>query len=202
MLYKKTHNDWLFFLLVLLVYTTACEKEYSYEGGAIPPPVIVPVDSIQPADSTHVDPGELPTCPFCVNTGDIPVSSWSFKTGNSLLCGKVDTAIILSLERNTFTFFGPATCGTDTGLIFTVSLNPNSLDRNIENIAASNTVFYYYHTNEPYILISAANQPFMLTITTYNQSTKIATGTFSGQGYRQDGRAVNVTDGKFKIKLQ
>ncbi len=203
MLHKKNYSTYFFFVLTLLVYATACEKEYSYEGGGTPPPtIIVPVDStLQPADTIVPDPGELPTCLSCSNTIDIPVSSWSFKTGNSFLCGKVDTAIMLSLERNTFTFFGPAACGTDTGLIFTVSLGPNSLDRDIENLVASNAVFYYYHTYAPYVLISRADLPFSLIISSYNHTTKMITGTFSGTGLRQDGRGVHITDGKFKMKL-
>ena len=202
MLYKKTYINGLLFLLLLVVYTTSCEKEYSYEGGnAQPPPITVPVDSTHPADTIHLDPGELPPCISCIESNDIPASSWSFKTGNSLLCGRVDTAIMLSLERNTFTFFGPSACGTDTGLIFTVSLSPNALNRDIENVEASNAVFYYYHTYSPYILTSLFNQPFRLNILSYNHTTKLVTGTFSGSGYRPDGRAVNITDGKFKTKL-
>jgi len=192
----------LCFLLLLMLYLAGCEKEYSYEGGAVPPAVTIqPGDSSLPADSIHLDPGELPNCLSCTDPATLPAWSWSFKTGHSLLCGEVDTAIMLSLERNTFTFFGPATCGTDTGLIFTVSLAPNALDRDIQHITASNAVFYYYHTNAPYILTSQAGQSFRLTIIDYNHSTKLVTGTFNGTGFRGDGRGVTVTDGKFKIRL-
>jgi hypothetical protein len=201
-MYQKVKKYSLPFFILVLLYTSACEKEYSYEGGATPPSVItLAPDSIQAADTIHLDEGSLPNCLPCINTGDIPASSWSFKTGNSFLCGEVDTAFILDLERSTFTFFGPATCGTDTGLIFTVSLGPNGLDRDIVNLPAANAVFYYYHTNAPYILLGHADQPFSLIISSYNHSTKLVEGTFSGTGFRQDGRAVNVTEGKFKIRL-
>ncbi|MBL0355808.1 MAG: hypothetical protein IPP72_02485 [Chitinophagaceae bacterium] len=202
MIKQTGHIKFLFAILVLLLYITSCEKEYSYEGGNIPSFPVVIVDTVTPVDtSNNVDPGELPGCNFCIDSTDIAEAEWSFKTGHALLCGKVDTAIMLSLARNTFTFFGPATCGVDTGMIFTISLGPNSLDRDRENIVATSAVFYYYHTNAPYVLVSHNDQPFSFTITSYVQATKMLTGTFNGSGFRQDGRAVNVTDGKFKCKI-
>jgi hypothetical protein len=201
MLNKQRNIHWIFYLL-LAVFFAACEKEYSYEGGGSPPVVVIPpVDTTHTQDSTILDPGALPNCPSCINTNDIPMGEWSFKTGNSLLCGQVDTAIMLSLERNTFTFYGPATCGADTGIIFTVSLGSNKLDHDLTNITATNAVYYYYHTFGPYVLVSHFDQPFMLIISSYNNTTKEISGTFSGIGYRQDGRAVNVSDGKFKMKI-
>ncbi len=199
---KRLFYSFLFFVLLLIGFAS-CEKEYSYEGGATAPTgiIIIPIDTIQSSDTVRLDPGELPPCTSCDTAGDLPAVSWSFKTGNSLLCGRVDTAIMLSLERNTFTFFGPATCGIDTGLIFTVSLGSNFLNKTVENVEATNAVFYYYHTLAPYILVSHFDQSFKLTITSYNHITKVVKGTFSGTGYRQDSRAVIVSDGKFNFKL-
>lgn len=187
--------------LVLQLYISSCEKEYSYEGGNTAPVVVIPVDTTDSVDTVVFDPGALPNCPFCLDVIDVQISSWSFKTGNSLLCGEVDTAFVLNLERSSFTFFGPSFCGADTGLIFTVSLGTVGLNGDLENLVAANAIFYYYHTNQPYVLLSHADQPFSLTITNYSHTTKIATGTFSGTGFRADGRAVNVSNGKFKFKI-
>ncbi len=201
MVLKTSHIKYLFGLLLLTVIS-ACEKEYSYEGGGTPiAVVIVRGDSTVSTDSTVIDPGVLPNCPSCIENSVLSPNTWSFKTGNSLLCGTVDTAIMLSLERNTFTFYGPATCGIDTGIIFTVSLGLNTLDRDRIDITATNAVYYYYHTFSPYVLTSHFDQPFMLVITSYINSTKEVIGTFSGAGYRQDGRAVNVSDGKFRFTI-
>jgi hypothetical protein len=188
--------------LAISVFIASCDKDYSYEGGSvIPVPAIIPlpVDTIK-TDTIIVNPGELPACKVCIDSGDIKVASWSFKTGNALICGRIDTAIILNLERSSLTFFGPSACGVDTGIIFTVHLGTNGLVKDVQNIIATNAIFYYYHTNAPYILLSHADQPFKLTITKYDHLTKIMTGTFSGNGFRQDGRAINITDGKFKCK--
>lgn len=202
MICKKLLNSFLLFFLLLIGFTS-CEKEYSYEGGATAPTGIgiIPIDSIQSSDTVRLDPGELPPCASCDTAGDLPAASWSFKTGNSLSCGRVDMAIMLSLERNTFTFFGASNCGIDTGLIFTVSLGLNFLNKTVENVEATNAVFYYYHTLAPYVLVSHFDESFKLTITSYNHITKVIKGTFSGTGYRQDSRAVFVSDGKFNFKL-
>jgi len=189
------------FLLLILIFIS-CEKEYSYEGGdSLPPTVTLPIDSTFPGDTTHYDPGALMSCSSCKDSPDIAESSWSFKTGNSLLCGTVDTAFILGLERSSFTFFGPSACGGDSGLIFTVYLSPNTLKRDTSNMDATYAVFYYYHTGQPYILTSHSDQSFNLTISSYVHATKMVTGTFRGTGFRDDGRAVSVVSGKFRIRL-
>jgi hypothetical protein len=201
MLFKFAHIKLLFLMLVLMHCIASCDKEYSYEGGnAVPPVVIIPVDTTAHTDTIPADPGALPHCSFCNSSTGIAEGEWSFKTGNSMLCGVVDTSFMLSLTRNTFTFFGPSHCGADTGLIFTITVG-TSLDRDLTNITATSAIFYYYHTNFPYVLLSHNDQPFSFTITSYVYATKLATGIFSGPGFRQDGRVVNVTQGRFKIKL-
>jgi len=202
MMKRVSYGRFIFSLLMIVCCCYSCEKEYSYEGGNVPPPgVIFPVDTTSPVDTVATDPGSLPPCAFCIASNDVQESTWSFKAGNSLLCGAVDTAIMLSLERNTFTFFGPSSCGPDTGLIFTVSLGSNSLDRDITNLEAASAIFYYYHTSAPYVLLSHNDQPFRLQITSYVHAEKMLTGTFSGAGFRQDGRAVVVSEGKFKFRI-
>ncbi|MFT3681626.1 MAG: hypothetical protein QM791_15250 [Ferruginibacter sp.] len=183
----------------VVIFFLSCEKEYSYEGGIATPPVIIDTTNTKP-DTTHQPgPGELPPCKFCNETGEMEDFTWSFKTGYSLLCG-IDTAII-NTERTSFTFFGPSLCAADSGLIFTVYLSPYVLNKDITNLTVSYASFYYYHTGQPYVLSNKTNESFKLTITNYIHSTKTAEGTFSGTGYRQDGRAVAISSGRFKIKL-
>ncbi len=198
---EKLYHPCIFLIAGIIFLLASCDKEYSYEGGnTVPPVVVVPVDTILPSDTIHIDPGALPNCPACNNNNDVAEGYWRFKTGNSILCGKVDTSFMLSLEKNVFTFFGPSNCGADTGIIFTVNL-PASLNGDTTNVRASSAIFYYYHTNFPYVLLSHNDQPFYFMITSYVLSTKIATGVFSGPAFRADGRSVVVSDGKFKIKL-
>jgi hypothetical protein len=198
MQYKNCHITFIILLFVGLCM--GCEKEYSDEGSTTVEPALIDTTVIITTPVVTIDPGALPNCPAC-NAAIDTVGAWRFNTGNSILCGRIDTAIILNLERSTFTFFGPATCGADTGIIFTVSLGTHSLAADIVNIAATNAVFYYYHTNAPYVLLGHADQPFNFTILSYDHSTKIIKGIFSGTGFRADGRAVQVTNGKFSCKI-
>ena len=179
-------------LLLLLLMNVSCQKELYWDSEI----TALPVDSIP----IVIDPGALPNCASCLQRDTVNTYTWSFKTGVSQLCGRVDTAII-NVDRSSFTFYGPSSCGSDTGLIFTVYLNPLVLNKDTTNLKAPYATFFYYHTGAPYILLSKTSQTFNFTISSYVHATKIATGTFSGFGYRQDGRAVAVSSGKFKIRL-
>ena len=97
MTYRKSYYFFVFFLILqILLQTTGCKKEYSYEGGdltvnrdSIPPPVPVK---------------DFPECSSCKNTDDVSLAKWNFKTGNSFLCGVVDEAGI-DAEKKAFTLF-------------------------------------------------------------------------------------------------
>ena len=192
----------LFFLLLLLICISACEKEYSYEGGAIGMPV--PVDTTHIDTTTHADTLEPGTgishCNACLNKNELLEGEWRFRTGDTVFCGADDTAI-MNYERTAFTFFGPSVCASDSGLIFTVYISPHILNRDTYNFTVPYASFYYYHTGAPNVLSNGLDESFTLTITSYIHATRIATGTFSGTAYRQDGSTVAVTWGEFKIKL-
>ena len=200
MLYKKLYNSLLLFVL-LLISLISCEKEYSYEGGdSTILPVDSLVDSIPVTDSlNHVLP-EFSSCVYCNNNNPLKESTWSFRIDTTVLCGSVDTAIVLG-NRAAFTFFGPTSCVKDSGIIFTIYLNPYQLTRDTTNYAVPKVSFYYYHTLAPFILMNQASEPFHFVISSYVHATRIAIGTFSGVAHRADGRVAVISDGKFNIKL-
>lgn len=180
-----------FILIVFLQFS--CAKEYSFEGGgtpivrdSMPAPIVV---------------NEFPFCPNCVtNTGTI-LSEWSFKSSNSVLCGKADTAII-NPERNAFTFFGPSSCSPDTGMVVSVYLEGNKLNRDISNLTTNHNAFYYYEKVTPsYIFMNPNGGIFTVTISNYNHQTKIATGTFLGYVNRITGGGTYIESGRFTVKL-
>ncbi|MBC7867415.1 MAG: hypothetical protein H7X88_07765 [Gloeobacteraceae cyanobacterium ES-bin-316] len=180
-------------IMLVLLLSVSCQKEIYWDREFI----ALPVDSIPAID----DPGALPGCASCLRPDTSNTFTWSFKTRNAQLCGEVDTAII-NLDRTALTFYGPSSCGQDSGLIFTVYLTPSGLNKDTSNLKAPYAAFYYYNTGAPYVLLSKTSQSFNFTISSYVHATRIATGTFSGFGYRQDGRAVEVSSGKFKIRLR
>lgn len=192
----------IFSLFLLTTGIVSCEKDYSYEGGGDGSPVIInPEDTAHHTDTTVIDPAAVHDCNTCDETHGVLTGTWSFVTGSSFVCGEIDTAFVLNHERTMLTFFGPSFCGADSGLIFTVYL-PAGLDRDRINLQASSTAFYYYRTAHPYILMPDPSNPFHLTFTSYNHSTRIASGIFSGVAIQQDGVKVAVTNGKFSCEIR
>ncbi len=179
--------------LVFVLIQINCAKEYSFEGGGTP----VPADTI-PAPVVI---NEFPFCPPCVTNTGTALSEWSFKSRNSVLCGKADTAII-SPDRNAFTFFGPSSCSGDTGIVVSVYMEGNILNRDLTNITTSHNAFYYYDNVTPsYIFMNPNGGLFWVTIISYNHQTKIATGTFQGNVIRTTGGGAGIESGKFTVKL-
>ena len=197
MFQKRSFNIFLLYFLFLAICISGCIKEYSYEGGIVPPPVI---DS----SSTPVIPipvADFPGCAFCSNDRDsYEENRWSFKVGNSFQCGAMDTAI-LTPDRNGFTFFGPSSCSPTTAMVITVYPENYTLNKDQHDLVISKVVFTYAKLGLPKFLLSTQRgTPFYLTIASYDYQTKMSIGTFSGDVYTADGTMLQVR-GKFKIKL-
>lgn len=171
-----------------------CAKEYSFEGGTLPPPV----------DTTRgpqpVDP--VPVCPACTGSVAAGPDEWTFKSGNWKLCGKADTAIALG-DRTTFTFFGPSTCSADTGMVITVYLSGDTLNRDRQNLHINRAAFYCYERVTPsYIYMSQSSAAFSVIIESYVHSTGIAVGSFRGTVFRTNGAAASIDSGRFRVQLR
>lgn len=185
-----------FFAFQIWLLLISCKREYSCEGCFSTPGS----DSVSAAPPPT---REFPTCSLCKPTDDLLLSRWSFKTGNSFLCGVVNNAGAgIDPEKKAFTFFGPSACSEDTGLVMTIYL-PVVLDRDRFDITTSKSAFFYYDNNAPKdIFISQSSAPFSVTVDSYIYSTGITSGTFSGTVYKANGDKTFITDGKFKVKLR
>jgi len=188
----------IFFLPILLVQSTGCYKEYSFEG--IDTTGIVR-DTVSEAPVSLVK--EFPDCLLCDINSDLSIGEWNFKTGNSFLCGGVtNSGFIGGYSRTDFTLFGPSACSIDTGSVISAYLSV-PLDRNRANLTTYRAAFYYYDHHAPKdILESLPSEPFSVTIQSFNYATGIATGTFGGTVYKANGDTTIVTDGKFKVLLK
>jgi len=195
---KKIHTIFFAFLLLLVLVTSGCIKEYSYEGGIVSPPI---VDSSRPPvnPTTGVD---LPECSFCNSDRDDYVERrWSFKVGDTLQCGTMDTAI-LTPGRDAFTFFGPSSCSPITSMVMTVYLDNIILNKDQRDLVLTKVVFAYHTLGLPkYLLSTQRGSLFYLTIANYDHQTKMTTGTFNGEVLSADGTFLQVNSGKFKVKL-
>lgn len=187
-----------FMLLTILLQNTGCYKEYSIEG--IDTTGLVR-DTASPGPVGTVK--AFPDCSLCNPASDISIGHWSFKTGNSFLCGgATNPGFIGGNSKKDFTVFGPSACSADTGLVLSVYLDV-PLDQDRSNLSTNRTAFYYYDNNAPKdILISLPTAPFVIKVQNFVYNTGVVTGSFSGTVYNVNGDAVTITDGKFKVKLK
>jgi hypothetical protein len=182
----------LYAIVLYVLISFSCSKEYSFEGGGTPPPV----DTIHPPP-----PPQVPVCPACVNVTDPGVDQWSFKSGNWKLCGSADSAIAIG-NRTAFTFFGPSACSADTGMVITVYVNNDTLNSDKHNLLNNRAAFYCYERITPsYIFMSQSSGSFTVDITSYDHASRTVSGTFSGNVLRSNGSGAGIEAGKFKVKI-
>ena len=173
-----------------------CTKEYSYEGGPAIDTIPVPILD------TAIKPGtNFPFCPGCRSINTSTSLFWSFKYDTSLLCGSITNSVITP-ERSGFTFFGPSTCSSDTGLVMTVFLNTDSLNRDKFHITSNNASLEYYDNTVSSDILISNHHSISFTIDSYVHNTGIATGTFNGLVKTKDSTLIAIKDGKFTIQFK
>lgn len=185
-------------LIALLVFFMAllsgCAKEYSYERMEIPP-----TDTTGGGGNNTNPPG---ICAACIGNDSQVENRWSLHVGNMFYCGIIDT-VIAAPQRSGFTFFGPSACSADSGMVITVYLNGQRLNQDISNYTTDKVGFYYYDNVTPsYMLITQGGQPFRLTIDSYEESSQMMRGQFSGHAVTANGGSMYISDGKFKVKVR
>ncbi len=179
-------------LFAICLNISSCAKDYSYERQ--------PQDSVIIRDSIPPPPPLLASCLLCANATTVKDSSWSFKLEGAWLCGLAEKAII-TLERSSFTFFGPSACSGDSGFVASVYLN-EPLNSDKTNISAARVAVYYYDGLTPsYVLMSGNTDPFYLVIEKYVHQTGVATGRFNGFAHTENGIRKAIEGGRFKIKF-
>lgn len=197
MLKKRIHSIVCFPFIAVLFYNSGCIKEYSYERQNIAPPV----QDSTPALPTPLPAPDFPLCAACEGKDNYEESRWSFKAGDSFLCGIIDTAIV-GPDRNVFTFFGPSACSTDTNMVISVFLESQKLDRSQQNMVIPKVIFYVAKAGAPqYLLVTRPGTPFTVILNSYDHQTKMTTGTFSGYVFKANGTTTLIHSTKFKLRL-
>lgn len=172
---------------------SGCAKEYSFEGSP-------PSDTLPKPDTVRRL-FILPACQQCKPGSDFEFLKWSFSYDTSLACGNITNAII-ARDRSAFTFFGPSACSEDSGVVITVFLKSELLDRDRSNITTNSVVFEYYdNTSQSDVFISRKDE-FQLTIETYNDALGTAKGRFNGIVHAKDGSPGQIKSGIFSLKFQ
>lgn len=187
-------------LLTALAFHTGCKKEYSYEGSTPTDTTVIP-DLTNNFDSAQNNAFFFPQCPSCKSTNTVADFQWAFTINGSYLCGII-TRGILSAAGDAMTFFGPSTCSEDTGIVITAFFSTQPLNSDKRSLVADRAAFQYYdNTSQSDILHSKQPNPFVLTITDYNRSTGMATGTFNGSVLAKNGDIIKVEKGSFKVRF-
>lgn len=194
-MWKGRLYDQIAIILVAATCLPGCIKEYSYEGGTLPPIII---DTLLPPPPP-VTPDFL-ACDSCEGRDKFEENRWSFKAGNSFVCGIIDTAIVDS-DRRAFTFFGPSACSMDTSMAVSVYLESYKLDKSQQGLVIPRIAFYFNKFGmSDHLLINRTGTPFIVTIDSYDHNTKMTIGTYTGNAYKPDGNTLLV-QGKFMVRL-
>jgi hypothetical protein len=198
---KNERYSILLIMLVSFLIANRCVKEYSYEGGdtaptgndtALPPPPPPPPPPPANPDFLY--------CDRCEGHDKFEENWWSFKAGNSFVCGRMDTAI-MNADRTAFTFFGPIACSMDTSMAVSVYLEPHKLDKSQQGLSVPHVAFYFTKYGLPdHLLTNRPGTPFSFTIDSYDHITKMTVGTFKGNAFKPDGTTLPV-EGKFMVRL-
>lgn len=167
---------------------SSCVKEYSYEEK--------PMDTTTSIGTVGVP---VSSCVTCLNSG-LPDSSWRFSVDGVTFCGHAEKAII-TLERTSFTFFGPSACSADSGFVASVYLDSVQLNTDKTNLTAKMVCYYYDRVKPSYMYMSQSGQYLRLTITSYVHQTGVAYGTFTGFVATENGIRKEVKEGKFRIQF-
>jgi hypothetical protein len=135
-------------------------------------------------------------------------TAWKFNVGTNFYHGQIDYATIVdTLGFKFLTILGSDVATGDTiftaGVLFTGTVGPGTYTTDIAaqlsltTIDQSSNYIIIYQANPNTI----ANGTSSITITSYNTSTGIMTGTFTGTAADKNGNSVTITNGAFQAKI-
>jgi hypothetical protein len=166
---------------------------------------------------------DLSSCPILVNVQDstgtglggnggttgtdtMTLNTWKFTTNGHTYNGSVSAAQFITAIGGNLTIVGTMQSGaTDTAFGLTVQFPGSTLDAGTYPTSDAGTNFSLQKIPSGDIIYAAnaVDSPPVLSITisSYNSTTKIVSGTFSGEAYDFPGNTVTVTNGAFKAQL-
>ncbi|HRI20735.1 MAG TPA: hypothetical protein PLA68_07265 [Panacibacter sp.] len=132
------------------------------------------------------------------------LGNWEFSTASGYFHGIVDTAVTGDTLGLTYLAIRGVTAG-DSTLLVTVIFPGNTIvtgTYTTQGVLFSNAVFGFSDENDAtiYFAVNDAGSASLMTIniTSYNSTTRIVTGTFSGLANDMDGNAVvDISNGNF-----
>lgn len=183
---------------------------YKLKLGGIGTPIL-------PMTSDYMVTFDTTACGFSVNVSDDDgttdpnqsTSAWQFSTPTNSFNGTVgEAAFTVEGGVDVFLITGQSANGTDTSFrLVTVLSTPQTLTAGDSYSTTSNAdyLFEKVSTDEEIYAAKPANASegtgVTITITAYNSTTRIAEGIFSGPVVTSAGDIVDITNGRFKVKV-
>jgi hypothetical protein len=163
------------------------------------------------------------TCGFVVNVQDstghganggggiasdtVGLNQWQFNEGAHLYTGTIQSATFTNLIGSNLIMAGYTSSGTDTAFGLSFEFSGSSLDTGNFNTLLAGNSFTLNVASGPSAgnIIFASNatssQIMSLVISSYNASTQVVNGSFSGTAYDFTGNSVQISNGLFKATV-
>ena len=141
-----------------------------------------------------------------IDTTGIALGKWKFDANGHTYSGDIATAQFSNLIGASLTIFGSmASNSTDTLFGIAIEFPASTLDVGTYSTSDAGTNFALEKSPSGDIIYAAnatSSPPVLnLTVNSYDPSTKIVYGTFSGQAYDTGGNTLDITNGKFKATV-
>lgn len=164
--------------------------------------------NVQDSTGTGIGGGTDTTGGSGSDTTNQSQDAWKFSVGTNYYHGDIDFATItdtLGLKFLTILGSDPTTNDTifSVGVFFSGVVGPGTYKTDfasqlsLATIDGSSNYVVLYQANAG----TASSGTTTITITSYDTSTGIMVGTFTGTALDKDGNAVTITNGSFKVKV-
>lgn len=140
-------------------------------------------------------------CNFTVNVNPL---AWQFSTDNATYSGLIDSAFIYDTSGAKFLTLYGYTASGDSAFVTSMLLPTGEITPGNYSTKTS-AILYFENLADTTDIYKAdpgtTNVETTITITSYDSSSNIIEGTFSGQALDTSQNVVNIINGKFKAKV-
>lgn len=145
------------------------------------------------------------------NTSD---SAWVFSDGSKTYAGTISSAFFFDDSTTVpepthyFKFSGYIPSGTDSTIDLTLKLPyAEAIPSGTYSTSTSAAIYFsLVNIDTAHIIYEASNntpaQVTQITVSSYNSTTRIVEGTFSGNAKTASGGTIAITNGRFKVKAE
>lgn len=150
------------------------------------------------------------SCPITVNVGEnspnVSDTAWSFSEGSKRFNGYIDSAYVddTTVGVRALILVGPTAATSDSVFLAVIALPPTGIPTGTYTTTSSALYYFYNHNNSSDIYSAdqtTSGATITYTISSYNTTTRIVQGTFTGTAHTASGGTVQITNGRFRAKV-